>query len=204
LGFYQQHVIPHLVHFSMRQSTLTPYRQRVLAGAAGRVLEVGIGSGLNVPLYPSSVSSVVGVEPSWKLLSFARDATRTAHVQVELVDATAEAIPIEGRSIDSVVTTWTLCTIPDVTRALEEMRRVLKPQGRLLFVEHGESADQRVRRVQNLLNPIWRPLAGGCNLNRPIRALIEAAGFRIQRIDTDYAKGLKPLAFMYEGVALPI
>jgi ubiquinone/menaquinone biosynthesis C-methylase UbiE len=186
----------------MRQATLVPYRQRVIAKAEGRVLEIGIGSGLNFPFYTPEVTTLVGLEPSAKLLSMARYQNNSAsRVRRELVEASAEAIPLEDGSIDTIVTTWTLCTIPDVQRALQEMRRVMAPSGRLLFVEHGRSPDASVRRWQDRLNPIWKPLAGGCHLNRPMAELIERAGFRIEQMDAGYGKGPRPMVFMYEGVA---
>jgi ubiquinone/menaquinone biosynthesis C-methylase UbiE len=203
MGFYREQILPHLVHLSMRQSTLAPYRERVVSSAGGRVLEIGIGSGLNLPLYSRTVTQVVGLDPSPKLLSMAHDAKDRTCRSAELIEAVAEAIPIETRSIDTVVTTWTLCTIPDVMRALDEMRRVLKATGRLVFVEHGRSSDVGVRRWQDRLNPCWKPIAGGCHLNRPIAELIERSGFRIERLDTGYAKGPKPMTFMYEGIARP-
>jgi len=201
MGFYAEHVVPYLVQLAMRQGTLVPYRERVISKAAGRVLEIGVGSGLNLPLYPAAVTAVVGIEPSAKLLSMAKAQTAPATRQIELLEASAEAIPLENESVDTVVTTWTLCTIPEVQRALEEMRRVLMPTGRLLFVEHGRSPDSSVRRWQNRLNPLWKPIAGGCHLNRPIADLIESAGFRIEHMDTGYGQGPRPMVFMYEGEA---
>ncbi|AWM24053.1 SAM-dependent methyltransferase [Sinorhizobium fredii] len=124
-------------------------------------------------------------------------------VPVNFIEASAEAIPLDDRSVDSVVTTWTLCTIPGSHAALSEMRRVLKPQGKLLFVEHGLSPDRGVRWWQDSLTPIWRRISGGCHLNRPIRSMIEDAGFRIDRIETGYMRGPKPMTFMYEGSARP-
>jgi ubiquinone/menaquinone biosynthesis C-methylase UbiE len=185
----------------MAQEVPVPYRRRVLSEAKGRILEVGFGSGLNLPFYGSGTEHVVGLEPSTTLLSIARKALASTPMSAELVDGSAEAIPLEDHSMDSVVSTWTLCTIPDVTRALAEIRRVLKPQGRLLFVEHGLSPDAGVRRWQDRLNPVWRPLAGGCNLNRQIDEIIEQAGFQMVRLDAGYGRGPKPLAFMYEGAA---
>ena len=186
----------------MRQSTLVPYRQRIVAQAEGRVLEIGIGSGLNLPFYTPAATSVVGLEPSPKLLSIAKHQdSKPARVRRELVEASAEAIPLEDASVDTVVTTWTLCTIPDVGRALIEMRRVMKPTGKLLFVEHGQSPDAPVRRWQDRLNPLWKTIAGGCNLNRPMVQLLEQAGFRIEHVETGYGKGPRPMAFMYEGIA---
>jgi ubiquinone/menaquinone biosynthesis C-methylase UbiE len=203
VGFYAEHIVPHLVHLAMRQNTLVPYRKRVVSQADGQVLEIGIGSGLNLPFYTSAVSAVIGLEPSPKLLAMAKEqATRQPpRARRELVEASAEAIPLESGTVDTVVTTWTLCTIPDVQRALREMRRVMKPSGRLLFVEQGRSPDESVRRWQDRLNPIWRPVAGGCNLNRPITELLTEAGFRIDQVDTGYGTGPRPMTFMYEGVA---
>ena len=203
VGFYRQHILPHLVHVSMRQGTLFPYRQRVISRATGRVLEIGFGSGLNLPFYGPSASRVVGLEPSPQLLSMARKSGRLATLATDLLEASAEAIPLDDQSVDTVVTTWTLCTIPNVTRALDEMRRVLKPGGRLLFVEHGRSPHASVERWQNRLNPFWKPVAGGCNLNRPIDRLIEASGFQIEQMQTGYGKGPRPMAYMYEGTARP-
>lgn len=177
------------------------YRRRLIPAAEGHVLEIGVGPGFNLPLYGAAVTRVIALEPSPKLLSMAGRITRGLPRTIELLEGSAESIPIERDSIDTVVTTWTLCTIPDVARALEEMRRVLKPSGRLLFVEHGLSTDASVRRWQHRLTPMWKRLAGGCHLNRPIEVLLEEAGFRIERLETGYMTGPKPLTFMYEGSA---
>jgi ubiquinone/menaquinone biosynthesis C-methylase UbiE len=188
---------------SMRQEALVGYRQRVVSAATGRTLEIGVGSGLNFPLYSDHTTRVIGLDPSPKLLSMAEKAPKRPTVPVELLEASAEAIPMEHESVDTVVSTWTLCTIPDVSRALSEMRRVLKPDGRLLFVEHGRSSDASVRRWQDRLTPLWKCIGGGCHLNRPISHLIQNAGFRIERIETGYMKGPRPMTFMYEGSASP-
>jgi ubiquinone/menaquinone biosynthesis C-methylase UbiE len=186
---------------SMRQETLAAYRGRVVSRAIGRILEIGVGSGLNLRYYGDQTEQVIGLDPSAKLLAMAAHADRRSGLSVELVKGSAEIIPLEDNSVDTVLTTWTLCTIPDVSRALSEMRRVLKPEGHLLFVEHGRSPDDSVRRWQDRLNPIWKCIAGGCHLNRAIGDLIEVAGFRIERIDTGYMKGPRPMTFMYEGSA---
>lgn len=201
MGFYADRILPHLVHCSMRQDTLTPYRRRITAAAEGHVLEVGIGSGLNLPLYPDRVTRLFGIEPSSRLLTMSRSAARGHARPVTLLRASAEDIPLDDRSIDTVVTTWTLCTIPDVSRALEEMRRVLRPSGQLLFAEHGLAPEPSVRRWQDRLTPLWKRLGGGCHLNRPIPDLIEGAGFRVEQLQTGYMKGPKPMTFMYEGSA---
>ena len=203
MGFYREQIIPYLVHRSMRQEALVAYRERVVSGAVGRILEIGIGSGVNLRYYGDRAEHVIGLDPSAKLLAMADAADRRTSLSVELVKGSAEMIPMEDKTIDTVLTTWTLCSISDVKQALSEMRRVLKPNGRLLFVEHGLSPDNKVRRWQNRLNPVWKRLAGGCHLNRAIAQLIQVAGFRIERVDTGYMKGPRPMTFMYEGYAKP-
>jgi ubiquinone/menaquinone biosynthesis C-methylase UbiE len=201
MGFYDDCLLPYLVHFSMRQDVFAAYRRSLVPRARGLVLEIGMGSGLNLPFYTPAVKRVIGIEPSRRLLSMVRP-TSTTYV-VELIQGSAENVPLVNGCIDTVVSTWTFCTIPDVRGALEEMRRVLKPSGHLLFVEHGRSSEAGVCSWQNRLTPLWRRLAGGCHLNRPIRDLIEASGFRIETIDTAYMKGPKPWTFMYQGSACP-
>jgi ubiquinone/menaquinone biosynthesis C-methylase UbiE len=201
MRFYQEVILPRLVHASMRQDTFVPYRCRLAAGAEGRVLEIGVGSGLNLPFYASSVTQLIGLDPSSKLLSMARDAAGVAKLPVRLLEGSAEEIPLEASSVDTVVTAWTLCSVPDVVRALAEVRRVLTPSGRLLFVEHGLSPDARVRRWQDRLTPLWKRVGGGCHLNRPIGQLIENSGLRIEQMHTGYMKGPRPMTFMFEGRA---
>jgi ubiquinone/menaquinone biosynthesis C-methylase UbiE len=203
MNFYECRILPHLIHLSMRQDRLTPYRQRLLARTEGRVLEIGIGSGLNLRLYPPSVNHVIGLDSSRPLLEKAAKATTTAPRTVELLTASAEAIPLDAGSVATVVTSWTLCSIPDVMRALGEVRRVLTPDGRFLFVEHGRSPETGVAAWQDRLTPIWKRIAGGCHVNRPVKELVERAGFRIEHLDTGYAEGPKLMTFMYEGVARP-
>jgi ubiquinone/menaquinone biosynthesis C-methylase UbiE len=203
MGFYRDRIVPSLIHLAMRNRTLAPYRGRVVSEATGRVLEVGVGSGLNLPFYAESASHIIGLDPSPKLLAMAREAAHRTARPLELIEGTAETIPIEDRSIDTVVTTWTLCSVPEVGRALGEMRRVLRPGGRLLFVEHGKAPEPGVRWWQDRLTPMWKPLSGGCQLNRALDQLIENAGFRIERLDSGYMRGPKPMTFMYEGTARP-
>ena len=187
----------------MRQRILGEYRKRIVSGAEGRVLEVGIGSGINLPLYTANATTVIGLDPSSRLLAMARKPMRHAAGPVELIEGSAEDIPLGDRSIDTVVTTRTMCSIPDVPKALGEMRRVLKPNGRLLFVEHGRAPEARIRWWQDRLTPAWKCLGGGCHLNRAISQMVEEAGFRIERLDTGYMRGPKPMTFMYEGCARP-
>lgn len=203
MSFYGDCIVPRLVDLAMRNRRLLPYRERVIAAAEGRVLEVGIGSGLNLPFYGAATREILGLEPAPRLLAMARNAAGRASSPVRFIEGSAEAIPLESGSVDTVVTTWTLCTIPDAPRALQDMRRVLKPGGALLFVEHGLAPEPRVRRWQDWLTPAWKRIGGGCHLNRPIRRLIEDAGFGIERIETGYMNGPKPMTFMYEGRARP-
>ncbi|HEY5066034.1 MAG TPA: class I SAM-dependent methyltransferase [Xanthobacteraceae bacterium] len=203
MSFYRDHILPRLIHLAMRQHNLAAYRNRVIPAAEGCVLEIGIGSGLNLPFYTDQAELVIGLDPSPKLLAMARGTRRQDAGQVDFVEGTAEAIPIEDSTIDTVVSTWSLCSIPDAARSLVEMRRVLKPSGRLLFVEHGRSTDPNVRWWQDRLTPAWKRIGGGCHLNRAIGALIEGAGFRFERIETGYMRGPRPMTFMYEGSARP-
>lgn len=203
MSFYRERVLPQLVHRSMRQATFEPYRRRVAGQASGRVLEIGVGSGLNLHLYEAA-THVIGLDPSTRLLAMARTAPRGPGRSFELVEGVAEDIPLPDHSVDSVVSTWTMCSIPDVARALSEIRRVLTPTGRFVFVEHGRSPEAGVARWQDRLTPLWRQIGGGCHLNRPIDRLIQGAGFRVEQLQTGYMKGPRPLTFMYEGVARPM
>ena len=203
MGFYRNIVLPHLCDLVMRNKLLMPYRERVISSAEGTVLEIGAGSGLNLQLYGAGVREVLALEPDPRLLEMARRNAKRASRPVTFLDASAEAIPLEDRSVDAVVTTWTLCTIPEAFRALEEMRRVLKPHGHLLFVEHGLAPDERVCKWQNRLTPAWKCISGGCHLNRPIALMIESGGFIIDHLDTGYAPGPKSMSFLYEGRARP-
>lgn len=204
MSFYENRILPRLIHLAMRQQTFGPYRQRVVAGAEGRVLEIGIGSGLNLSLYPPAVSDVIGLDPSPKLLTRASRAKRLASYSLGLINGSAEAIPLDTGSVDTAVTSWTLCSIPDIARALHEVRRVLRADGRLLFVEHGRSPDTKVAGWQDRLTPVWKEFAGGCHLNRPMGQLIEHSGFRIEQLHTGYMTGPRLMTFMYEGVARPV
>jgi ubiquinone/menaquinone biosynthesis C-methylase UbiE len=203
MNFYQHYVLPRLVHFAMRQEAILPFRRRVVGAAEGRVLEIGIGSGLNLPLYGSAVRVVIGLEPSPELLLMARDRATTAPVPVDLLEASAEAVPLDDASIDTVVTTWTLRTIPNAPRALAELRRVLRPDGVLLFVEHGRAPEPGVARWQDRLDPLWRHVAGGCHLNRKIDDLVSGSRFRIDALTNARLPGPRTHGFLYEGRARP-
>jgi ubiquinone/menaquinone biosynthesis C-methylase UbiE len=202
MGFYQDQIVPLLINLAMRQRSLADYRRRVVPAAEGRVLEIGVGSGLNLPFYSQRVRQVIGLEPSPKLIALARRTQRAA-ASAQFIEGSAEEIPLKDGTIDTVVMTWTLCSIPDASRALGEIRRVLKPGGRLLFAEHGRAPEPNVARWQDRLTPMWKRFAGGCHLNRAVGSLIEAAGFAFDRCETGYMRGPRPLTFMYEGSARP-
>jgi len=201
MGFYNNVILTRLCHLVMRNRSLVPYRERVIAAAEGRVLEIGIGSGLNLPFYGPHVREIVGLEPAPRLIAMARQVAERMPMPVTFMEESAAAIPLDDNAVDTVVMTWTLCTIPQADRALSEMRRVLKPNGRLLFVEHGLAPDDGVRRWQDWLTPAWKRISGGCHLNRPIQSMIESAGFRFDRLQTAYMPGPKPMSFIYEGSA---
>ena len=201
MNFYDRWVVPPILDLVMRQRPLRKYRREVVAEANGRVLEVGVGSGLNFPLYDKRVEIVFGIDPSPRLLAIARQRAVGAGVRAQLLRGSASAIPLANHTIDSVVMTWTLCSIPDPLAALREMRRVLKPHGRLLFVEHGLSPETGVERWQHRLTPIWCHVAGGCHLDRKMDDLIRSAGFDMIRLRTEYADGPRPMTYMYLGCA---
>lgn len=202
-GFYERRILPRLLDFAMRGKEATRFRARLVPQARGATLEVGVGSGLNLPFYGERVDRLVGVDPSEALLRMARKRARDAVVPVELMADSGEALPLTDASVDTVVFTFALCTIPDPGKALREARRVLKPSGQLLFAEHGLAPDEGVRRWQRRLNPLWRRVAGGCNLDRKVDELIAAAGFRLAGLETEYAKGPRLMSYVYLGRARP-
>lgn len=204
MSFYDRHIVPRVINLAMRNADLLPYRRRMVSRAHGRVLEIGMGSGLNIPFYDSArVSEVIGLEPSTKLIDMAERLAEQSRLGISLVASTAEAMPIDHGSIDTIVMTWTLCSIADPAAALAQMRRVLKPDGQLLFVEHGLAPHEHIRKWQDRLTPIWRRLGGGCHLNRPMRTLIENGGFDIACLDTGYLRRPSAMTFLYQGVAVP-
>ena len=171
MGFYDTHILPHLMYLSCGIKPIGRQREKVVPLAAGRVLEVGMGSGLNIPYYDrDKVEFVWGLEPSTGMRRKARRNLRHAGFEVKWLDLPGEEIPLDDGSVDTVLLTYTLCTIPDWRQALGQMRRVMKPGGTLIFCEHGESPDARVRKWQERVNPVWKKVSGGCHLNRPIPA----------------------------------
>ena len=202
--FYTRHVLPRLIHATCASRPIERQRGKVVPGASGRVLEVGFGSGHNLPWYdPGVVTELLALEPSAALLEMARPAIGEAEFPVIEIPSGAEAIPLSSRSVDTVVMTYTLCSIPEAVAALDEMRRVLKPRGRLIFVEHGVAPDAGVRRWQGRLNPMWRRVSGGCQLTLDPPHEIAAAGFSIESLETLYLPGWRPATFNYWGWARP-
>jgi SAM-dependent methyltransferase len=205
MNLYEHFILPRLIHLACGLKPASLQRKKVVPMASGEVLELGFGSGLNLAyLDRASVDRLWALEPSDEMWSLAQSAVSSAGLSVERLKASAEDIPLPAHSVDTVLVTYALCTIADVARALQETRRVLRPSGRLLFCEHGEAPDENVRRWQTRLNPLWRRLGGGCELNRPIPALIERGGFRVESLSAMYIPGWKPACFNFWGAAAPL
>jgi ubiquinone/menaquinone biosynthesis C-methylase UbiE len=201
VGFYEARILPYIVDIALSGREFARLRARATAGLEGEVLEVGFGSGRNVPHYPPAVTRVQAVDPATVGRKLAVKRVAASPIPVEYVGLDGQTLPIESGSIDHVLTTWTLCTIPDVHRALVEIRRVLRPGGALHFLEHGRSPDPQVARWQDRITPINRRLAGGCHPNRPIDALLAGADLEVTRMENYYVRGPKPLGYMFEGAA---
>lgn len=202
MGFYAHRIFPYLVDWALRHEDATACRERIVPLARGQVLEIGIGSGLNLPFYGPEVEAVVGVDPSVELLAKARERTDGLGATVLLVRAMAEAVPLASKSVDTIVMTWTLCSVSDAPKALSEARRVLRPDGHLLFIEHGLAPEVDVVRWQRRLDPLWTKIS--CHLDRPVDRLLGEAGFKIGAMDTGYVgKGPRFATFLYQGWAKP-
>ena len=203
MGLYEKYILPKITEFLCSGKPIMYQRKKVVPLAKGRVLEIGIGSGLNLQFYDSSkVEYMWGLDISSQMRKMAEKRAKSIQFKVEFIGQSGNEIPLESNSVDTVLVTYTLCTIPDVGQALSEMSRVLMPGGELIFCEHGLAPDKDVRRWQNLMNPIWKRMGGGCNLNRPIPNLIEQGGFKINNIETMYIPGWKPASFNYWGSAV--
>jgi ubiquinone/menaquinone biosynthesis C-methylase UbiE len=202
MGFYENRILPHVLNAAMNTEALREERTRALKDVSGTVLEIGFGSGLNLRHYPSAVTRVVGIDPSQTSATLARKRIEASPFPVELIGLSAEKIPVADASFESVVSTFTLCSIPDVSGALLEIRRALKPGGLFYFVEHGLSDDARVARWQARLNGLNQKMLGGCHLTRRISTLITEAGFEIERLEHGYLKGAPKFGgYLYRGIA---
>ena len=203
MSYYEDQVVPRLIDVMLGTKAVGKLRQHVASPLSGEVLEVGFGSGLNVPYYPPEVTRVQAVDPAMVGRKLAAKRIAASPVPIEFVGLDGEQLPVESGTIDHVLITWTMCTIPDIETALSEMRRVLRPGGQMHFIEHGLAPDAKVVKWQHRLNPLENRLAGGCNLNRPIDTLIQGAGFRFDELNRFYGKGPKSFSYFYEGVASP-
>jgi ubiquinone/menaquinone biosynthesis C-methylase UbiE len=205
IKLYDKYLLPRITHHVCASGPASKQRQKVVPHATGRVLEIGAGSGLNFGFYSvEKVEYLFALEPSPEMRQLAQQQDYPAGLSLEFVESGAEAIPLPDNSVDTIVSTFTLCSVAELRAALSEMRRVLKPGGEFLFCEHGLAPDLGVRRWQNFLNPAWKKLGGGCHLNRNIPRLIEAEFFSIHNLETMYLPGFKPAGFNYWGMARPV
>lgn len=203
-SWYERRVLPHLIDCACGMKAIDRERARIVPRARGEVLEIGIGTGLNLAHYRAEqITRLCGLDPSLALHDIAADRLQRSGLELELIPLSAERIPVPDRQFDSVVCTFTLCTIPDPLAALAELRRVLKPGGELLFSEHGLSPDAGVERWQHWLTPVWKPFAGGCHLDRDMPALLADGGFDIVELDQHYVTGPRPMTWISTGVARP-
>jgi SAM-dependent methyltransferase len=203
MSVYEDHVLPRVIDVLLGNKKMQQVRRPSLQGLSGTVVELGFGSGPNVPLYPPEVDKVLAVDPSETGRKLAAKHLAVSPVLVEFVGLDGESLPLDDGSVDCVLSTWTLCTIPDVERALAESRRVLKPGGRLFFLEHGLADDPDLARRQARFEPIQKRIAGGCHLTRDIGALVRGAGFEMERFKRFQISGPKVMSAMYSGVAVP-
>jgi len=202
MGLYDKYVLPNAIVWACKQKSSMKQREKIIPLASGNVLEIGIGSGLNLPYYDKNkVTHLTAIDPSaaiWKKNSFD---TNTLGFEFDFIKAFSENIPAANNSFDTVVITYALCTIQDTDKTFDEIKRVLKKDGKLLFCEHGKAPDIKIVRWQNMLNPFWKKIGGGCNLNRDIPFMIERNGFKILKLEKMYIPGWKPASFNYWGIA---
>ena len=200
MSLYQKYLLPKLLNWAMKAPALSKLRSELIPSAEGKVLEIGMGSGLNLPHY-DGISGLIGLEPSEELQNLAQDMLIQTHFPSEMLTGSAEDIPLESNTFDTVVMTWTLCSVTDPVLALSEIKRVIKPGGKVIFAEHGKSPDQNIRKLQKTLNPLWSRIAGGCQLNREIVDLYESSGFKFKSMERGYLEGPKFATYNYRGVA---
>lgn len=204
MGLYAKYVLPRVLNSVMQNDDLTKLRQKIVPEATGDVIEIGFGSGLNLPFYSDKVTSITGIDPSAEMLMLAEEKIADSRVPVEILEESGEHIPFEHGRFDTAVVTWTLCTVPSAERVLFELRRVLKAGGTLLFVEHGRSPDSQVAKWQDRINPIWKKIGGGCNINRPITQTMTRSGFRLDSLTHPVVRGPAILTYQNLGKATPI
>jgi ubiquinone/menaquinone biosynthesis C-methylase UbiE len=203
MSFYDDHILPHVINMACGTKPVLKQREKIVPQAEGRILEIGMGSGINIPYYnPEKVEKVWGLEPSEGMRRKAQTRVDAAPFDLEWLGLPGEEIPLDDNSADTIVLTYTLCTIPDWRAAVDQMRRVLKPGGKLLFSEHGKAPDEAVLKWQNRINPLWMKMAGGCHLNRDIPKLLREGGFDIKKLDSMYVPSTPKVAgFTYWGYA---
>ena len=203
MGLYNKYILPKVLNCACRSKPINNQRNKIVPLAEGVVLDIGIGSGLNIPFYnESNIDYLYGLDPSPDLLKIAKKFAKTNGLEIEFLECGAESIPLADNSIDTIVITYTMCTIPDISLSNAEMFRVLKPNGKLLFCEHGIAPDESVAKWQKIINPVWNKIAGGCNLNRDIPRLIESSGLKISEIEEMYLPSTPKFAgYNYWGVA---
>ncbi|HEY4944122.1 MAG TPA: class I SAM-dependent methyltransferase [Rhizomicrobium sp.] len=203
MGFYSRHILPRLLDTAMSAKPISYQRRKVVPRAEGRVLEIGFGAGHNLPFYdPSKVTHIWALEPAAEMRARAGERAAASAIALEFIGLPSEKIPLDADCADTVLITYTLCSIPDVIAALAEMRRVMKPSGRMIFCEHGEAPDDSVKRWQRRITPVWKAIGGGCHVGRPIPKLIQDAGFKVEDMATMYLPGTPRFAgFNYWGSA---
>jgi len=204
-SWYDRHILPYVLDLACGVKPVSEQREKVVPLAQGRVLEVGIGTGLNLRYYDKSKArEIIGLDPALEMHPLARKRMQRAGLAVQLVGLSAERIPFDDATFDTVLMTYTLCSIPDPVAALREMRRMLKPGGRLIFCEHGLAPDASVRRWQDRLTPVWSKLGGGCHLNRDVPRLLREADLQSMDLQAKYLQGPRPLTYNYWGTAVPV
>ena len=203
MGLYNKYILPKFINCACGSKPINYQRSKIVPYAKGVVLDIGIGSGLNIPFYnKSNINHLYGLDPSSELIEIAKRVAKIQELEIEFVECGAESIPLADNSIDTIVITYTMCTIPDISLSNAEMFRVLKPNGKLLFCEHGIAPDERVAKWQKIINPVWSKIAGGCNLNRDIPRLIKSSGLKISEIEEMYLPSTPKFAgYNYCGVA---
>jgi ubiquinone/menaquinone biosynthesis C-methylase UbiE len=203
MGFYSRHILPRLLDTAMSAKPITYQRKKVVPRAQGRVLEIGFGAGHNLPFYdPAKVERLWALEPAAEMRARSAERAAASPIPLEYLGLPGEQIPLDNDAADTILITYTLCTIPDVMKALGEMRRVMKPSGRMIFCEHGEAPDESVARWQRRITPVWKAIGGGCHVGRAIPKLIRDAGFKVEDMETMYLPGtLRFAGFTYWGSA---